>query len=115
VIDWFTTLKVSLNLNFFVLYTLPVPNYIGSERQLRIAELSAGLATGADGDFGDWHLLSEPISETNKRAEAMQEIDSLVSQEFNLTDSELRVVFDQGNPLRSAYEEVMQFWEEPVG
>jgi len=114
VVDWFAHLKVGLHLNFFILYTLPVPSFTGSARQVRIAELSAGLATSTDGDFGDWSTISDPIFDPAKRSEAMQEIDALVAQEFSLTHSELRVVFDQGNPLRSSLEEVLQFWEEPI-
>ena len=114
VVDWFANLKVGLNLNFFILYTLPLPTFTRSARQGRIAELSAGLATSTDGDFGDWGTISDPIYDPAKRSEAMQEIDALVAQEFSLTESELRVVFDSGNPLRSSLEEVLEFWEEPI-
>jgi hypothetical protein len=114
IVDWFASLKVGLHLNFFILYTLPIPTFTGSERQARIAQLSAGLATATDGDFGDWASISDPINDAASRSAAMPEIDALVAQEFALTEAELKVVFDQGNPLRSSYEEVLQFWEEPV-
>jgi hypothetical protein len=112
VVDWFATLKVGLHLNFFILYTLPVPSFTGSERQIRIAQLSAGLATATDGDFGDWVEISDPIVESEKRSLAMNEIDALVSKEFGLTEPELKAIFDQGNELRSSYQEVIRFWGE---
>lgn len=114
VVDWFATLKVGLNFNFFILYTLPVPAFIGSERQTRIAQLSAGLAIAGDGDFGEWTGISEPILDPDKRSAAMHEIDALVAQEFALTEAELRVVFDPDNPLRSSYDDVLRFWRKPI-
>jgi hypothetical protein len=110
-VDWFATLKVGLNLNFFILYTLPVPLFTGSERQLKIAQLSAGLATSAEGDFGDWGRISEPIRSKAERQDAMSLIDALVSQELELEESELRLIFGAGNSNRSTLEDVLKNWE----
>jgi len=93
---------------------LPTPFFVGSKRQKRIAELSAGLATAAHGDYGDWADLSAPIVAPSDREAAMAEIDSLVAQEFALNDEELRVVFDRGNPLRTSYGGVLEFWEKTI-
>jgi hypothetical protein len=111
-VDWFANLKVGLNLNFFILYTFPIPSFTGTGRQIRIARLAAGLATATDGDFGDWASLAEPILNEAQREAAMVEIDGLVAQEFALTIPELKVVFDQGNPLRSSFREVLPYVEE---
>ena len=109
--DWFATLKVGLNLNFFILYTLPVPVYKGTDRQLRIAQLSAGLATASEGDFGDWGTVSEPLKSESERLEAIALIDALVSKEFELETNEMKLIFGTGNPNRSSLEDVMKNWE----
>ncbi len=110
-LDWFATLRVGLNLNFFILYTLPVPRFSGTPRQHKIAELSAGLATAPEGDFGDWGQISEPIHGESARREAQAMIDSLVAQEFDLSQEEMKLIYDTGNPTRSSMQDVMKNWK----
>lgn len=109
VVDWFAHLKVGLNLNFFILYTLPVPVYSGTKPQRRIAELAAGLATGGLGNFESWSDFGQVLSDEETRSAAMVEIDSLVADEFELSKSELKTVFESDNPTRSSLSEIEMF------
>jgi hypothetical protein len=108
-IDWYISLKFGLNLNYFIFYTIPVPTYTGSNRQLRIAELAARLATAGKEDFGDWSTFGNPIDLLNERATAMAEVDYLCSLEFGLTKDEVGIIFDSGNTERSTMTEVLSF------
>jgi hypothetical protein len=108
-VDWFATLKIGLHLNFFILYTIPVPLFTGSISQTRIAELAARLATAGGGDFGAWADFGAPIFGDAERLEAIAEIDYLTAVEFDLSEEQLRIVHDRGNPLRSSFIDVSEF------
>jgi hypothetical protein len=112
VVDWFAHLKVGLNLNFFILYTLPVPIYSGTKQQQRIAQLAAGLATRGPGDFELWSDFGQVLSDEETRNAAMVEIDSLVADEFELTKSELETIFGADNPTRSSLSEIEMYRQE---
>jgi hypothetical protein len=108
-VDWFGTLKIGLGLNFFILYTLPVPLFTGSISQTRIAELAARLATASVGDFGAWADFGAPIFGEAERLRAIAEIDYLTAIEFELSEEQLQIVHDRGNPLRSSFIDVSEF------
>ena len=106
VVDWFGSLKIGLNLNFFILYSLPVPIFTGSRRQERIAQLSARLSISRDDDFGEWVKFGEPIVLPDERDAATSELEYLVCEEFGLVDSEKEIVFGAGNKSRVSVEEL---------
>ena len=106
VVDWFGALRINLNLNFFILYSLPVPVFTGSFRQKRIAELAARLAVSNDADFGRWMDFGGPIESERERESAMIEVDYLVCEEFQLSESEIQVVFGSGNKLRPSTDQL---------
>lgn len=114
VVDWFASLGVGLNMTFFILYTLPVPEYVGSERQLLIASTAASLAISDQGDFGDWKSLGSPIQDETSRVSAMAKIDALVALELGLNDSEIKLIHGSGNPLRSSDTDVFNYMENLV-
>lgn len=99
-VDWFAHLRVNLNMNFFILYTLPVPTYTGSKRQLRISELTASIATAGSGDFGDWEKFASNISTSSQLEAARLEVAALSCMEFRLNNEQLKVIFGQGNTSR---------------
>lgn len=109
VADWFGTLRIGLNLNFFILYSLPVPEFSGSLRQLRIGELAARLALIEGEDYGRWSELGTPIQEEQQRRRAMVEIESLICEDFDLTDKEIATIYGQSNPLRVSLNEISDF------
>jgi hypothetical protein len=109
IVDWFGSLKIGLNLNFFILYSLPVPEFTGSERQKRIAELAARLALSADDDFGQWVSFGAPISLPSERKNAVVELERLICEEFRLSPPEIELVFGAGNQLRPTSTELREF------
>ena len=108
VIDWFGSLKIGLNLNYFILYSLPVPMYTGSNSQNKIAQLAARLSISGDEDFGDWANFGEAITTPEDRQAAEAEIEHLVCEEFELNDSEIEIIFGGGNKLRVSAELIRQ-------
>lgn len=112
VVDWFGTLRIGLNLNFFILYSLPVPQFIGSHRQLRIGELATSLALIEGEDYGEWSELGDPVDGEQERRDAMIEIESLICEEFDLTDEEIATIYGVGNRLRVSTEEISNFRRE---
>lgn len=108
-VDWYTSLRFGLNLNFFIFYTIPVPTFNSTERQLRLAELAARLALTQEGEFGNWRNFGLPIKDPDERATAMAEIDYLSCLEFGLDVEAAKVIFDSGNQQRSSLEQILAF------
>lgn len=113
--DWYTSLKFGLHLNYFIFYTIPIPTYTGSDRQLRIAELAARLAINEAGDFGDWTKFGTPFVVPGERSSAMAEVDYLACLELGITQKEAEIIFGTGNTQRSNLIDVLSFGELEEG
>lgn len=94
VADWYGHLRVNLNLNYFILNSIPVPIREKSSRVDRLIELAAGLALAADGDFGDWSALADPIIADEDRTLAIAEVDAISTLLYELDDDELTLIFN---------------------
>ena len=109
IVDWYGHLKINLNLNFFILYTIPIPEYRRDDKRIsRLCELSAGLAIQESGDFGGWSKIGKIIEGDSARSDSMAEIDALAWSLFNLPRKFMKIVFN-GNPLRSDLETVTKY------
>lgn len=108
-VDWYTNLRFGLNLNYFIFYSIPVPLFISSQRQLRMAELASQLALKEKGDFGVWRNFGATIENPEERGSAMAEIDYLSCLEFGLTLDDTKLIFDSGNKERSSLEQILEF------
>jgi hypothetical protein len=108
-VDWFTSLKFGLSLNFFVFYTIPIPIYESTARQLRIGELAAGLALVEGANYGEWTNLAKPILDPKERIKAMAEVDYLSCLEFGLGLADAHQIFGSGNSQRSSISDVLSF------
>ena len=107
VVDWFGHLRVALNVNIFIVNSIPVPDREYSPRENRLIELAAGLALAADGEFGNWSALADPISGDDERAVAVAEIDAISTLLYGLDDSDLPLIFDVAT--RPDIEKVIEF------
>lgn len=105
VVDWFAHLRVTLNLNFFILYSLPVPLFIGSENQKAIGDLAASLAIDQAYDYGKWSEVWHPVDLSSRKA-ARLELEARVAMEFGLTTKFLREVFSSEGGERPTLGEV---------
>jgi hypothetical protein len=92
-VDWYGHLRVNLHLNYFILNSIPIPIREHSKREERMIELAAGLALAADGEFGDWSGLADPILAEEDRALAVAEIDAISTLLYGLEDEDLPLVF----------------------
>jgi hypothetical protein len=109
-VDFVGHLRVGLNLNFFILYGLPVPTFDPTdERVQRIAALSAGLAVRPGFDYGDWSEIAVGVPD---RASARAEIDALVTRLFRIPDVLLPTLFPEGNETRSRISDVVAWREQ---
>jgi hypothetical protein len=106
IVDWFAHLRVNLNLNFFILYSLPVPTYKKTKSTDRISSLAARLAIQDVGNYGSWTQFGPPINDEDERDEAFAELTALTSLAFNLTPEQLGVVLDGTNPTRPTFDRV---------
>ena len=112
-VDWFGHSRIGLHLNYFILYTIPVPLWEpGNPLMSRIAELAAGLSLAAAGNFGDWHSLALPIVSANDRTQAEAEIDALSSLLYGVDDGQVELLFDNQNETRSSRELVLKYREQ---
>jgi hypothetical protein len=93
-VDWYGHLRVNLNLNYFILNSIPVPVREHSAREERLVELAAGLALAASGDLGEWSSLTDPIVDDDKRARAVAEIDAISTLLYELDDDHLPLIFN---------------------
>jgi hypothetical protein len=111
-IDWFGHLKINLYLNFFILYTIPVPEFKHDNHLcIRIAEIARRLAIVPGLEYGDWGQGVAPITDSNERLSAMAEIDSLIWKYMELPNKYLPLVFD-GRSTRSSLADVSAFLAE---
>lgn len=94
VADWYGHLRVNLNLNYFILNSIPIPVREHSIREDRLIKLAAGLALAADGEFGNWSKLADPIFEDEQRALAIAEIDAISTILYGLDDDDLPLIFN---------------------
>lgn len=53
-----------------------------------------GLALAADGEFGDWSTLADPILAEEDRALAVAEIDAISTLLYGLSDGDLTLIFN---------------------
>jgi hypothetical protein len=102
VVDWFGHLRIGLHLNFFILYTLPVPLWDRSNPlALEVAELAAALAVEPGHKYGsDWEDLArrrKPIDAVDARAR----LDAAVSLLFEVPDDLLPLIYTESNTTRS--------------
>jgi hypothetical protein len=117
VVDWFGHLRVVLNLNFFILYALPIPTFSPEPMHTRVANLAASLAvTRGQGDFGAWADLA--VDEALDDEAAYAEIDALASLIYGLEFEELALIWADASPSRPSLHRVLECraaWEsEPA-
>ena len=94
-IDWIGHLKVNLNLNYFILNGLPVPEHVeGDARCDRVAVLAAGLALAGDGDYGDWTTLADPIVADDARQDALSELEACGAALYGLDQDDIVTIVD---------------------
>lgn len=93
VCDWFGHLRINLNLNFFILNTVPIPTFDGSEAHVRIGRLAASLAVanGTRETYGDW--VDHTIPMTNVE-EGLAELDALASLAYGLAEEFLAAIWN---------------------
>jgi hypothetical protein len=94
VVDWFGHLRVALNINIFIVNSIPIPIRGYTSREDRLVSLAAGLALAAEGDLGEWSTLGEPITDDDARAGALAEIDAISTLLFGLDDDDLPLIFN---------------------
>ncbi len=112
VADWFGHLRVNLNLNYFILNSIPIPIDDHSSRANRLAEIAAGLAlpsTATKGNYGEWVDLANPM-EDDGRGEALAELDAVASLMYGLSDAMLCLVWNR--PTRPDIDDVRRFRQE---
>ena len=94
-IDWVGHLKVSLNINYFILNGLPVPEQVeGDARCDRVAVLAAGLALAGDGDYGNWPTLADPIVDDDARQDALSELEACGAALYGLDQDDIATIID---------------------
>ena len=112
-VDWFGHLRINLNLNYFILYTLPVPLFDeASAVHQRIAELATALATDSVNDWEQWAGLADPIENAEKREAARAELDALACIALGLESDDLPLIFMATNPSRSVLGQVLPFYDQ---
>lgn len=102
VVDWFGHLRIGLHLNYFILYTLPIPLWDRTDPlALEVAEIAAALAVQPGYTYGtDWESLSrrrKPVDLVDVRAR----LDAAVSLLFDIPDDLLPLIFTDSNATRS--------------
>jgi hypothetical protein len=112
VIDWYGHLKINLYLNFFILYTLPVPEFSNQNKYcIRIAELARRLALVPGLEYGNWGEGVRPVVDDGERISLLAEIDALLWQYMELPKKFLPLVFD-GRSTRSKFADVTALLED---
>lgn len=116
VVDWYGHLRVNLNLNFFILYSLPVPPYDPTDsRVARIASLAGRLVLRSGFDYGGWTAFGSPIDDDRERVDAIAELDAAVSLLFGIPDALLGRVFTRDNATRSSLDDVLTWRQKWSG
>lgn len=95
--DWFARRRVEVNMNFFILNSLPVPRPNRDDpRWRRVVELSGRLAA-IDERYAEWAAAcgvhSGPIDPADKGI-AIAELDAVVAHAYGLSRDELEMMFD---------------------
>ena len=109
-VDWFGHLRVALNMNFFILYTLPVPLYDSTNCwQARIAHISASLALTSHGDYEGWQQFGTQVVTESEREILRAELDALATLAFDIPDDLLGQIFTSDNPTRSNLGTVLEW------
>lgn len=105
VVDWFGHLRVNLNLNYFILNSIPVPLKDESERSDRLVTLAAGLALASEGNLGRWGELGSAITSEEDRGAAVAEIDAIATLLYGLAEADLPLIFN--TETRPALDDVL--------
>ncbi|MDP9331960.1 MAG: hypothetical protein M3Q30_01420 [Actinomycetota bacterium] len=94
-VDWFGHLRVNLNLNYFILNSIPVPVDEGDARADRVASLAAGLALlgQSPDELGEWVDVADHVADGD-REEAIAELDAVVSLLYDVPDEALDLVWN---------------------
>lgn len=112
VIDWYGHLKINLYLNFFILYTIPVPEFSNQNKYcIRIADLARRLALVPGLEYGNWGEGVRPVVDDGERTSLLAEIDALLWQYMELPKKFLPLVFD-GRSTRSKFADVTTLLED---
>jgi hypothetical protein len=107
VVDWFGHLRVNLHLNYFILYSLPIPFFEeANPMQVRVAEIAAALATDAERDWGDWSSLANPATDSVVREDLIVELNALACSIYGLSADEIELVYGSGNATRPSLESI---------
>lgn len=105
-VDWFGHQRINLNLNFFILNSIPIPAMPDDFRGERIGRLAATLALGSErSQYGSWPELA--LDEDRSIEEMLAELDALVCSLFGIKASQLSVIFDR--PTRPPLSLVRKF------
>lgn len=98
--DWFAHLRVGLNMNFFILNSLPVPVYQPDDSRFsRLSMLAGRLALGVEGDYGAWSSFGDPVVDTAERAALIAEADAISALLYGVPRSLLGEIFhDDSRP-----------------
>lgn len=111
VCDWWGHLFVNLNLNYFILYGLPVPTWQPDDpRSRRAIQLGATLAVNEEGDYGDWADLA--LDGPHDRDDAIAELDAIASLAYGINDELLDLIWNDDASLRPPLDRVRKFREE---
>ncbi|GAC1439370.1 MAG: hypothetical protein NVSMB55_00620 [Mycobacteriales bacterium] len=105
VVDWFGHLRIGLHLNYFILYTLPVPLWDRHHPLAReVTELAAALAVQPGYSFGGaWTALSR-LRGSVDASDARARLDAAVSLLYGIPDDLMPLIFPPTNSTRSPFE-----------
>jgi hypothetical protein len=107
IVDWFGHLRVNLNLNFFILYSLPIPVFEKDNKlHIRISEIAAALATDSEHDWGAWGSLAAPATDSGIREQLISELNALACLVYGLSGDEIELVYGSGNATRPSLESI---------
>ncbi|MDF1596193.1 MAG: hypothetical protein P1T08_08855 [Acidimicrobiia bacterium] len=112
VCDWFGHLRIVLNLNYFILNSVPVPLLRRSERVDRFIGIAAGLAITEAHDWGEWTSIAhDPGTDVTS---AYAELDAIAFLEYGLEEGHKALVWteegDVAHPPRDLVESFIKRW-----
>ncbi|MDF1556403.1 MAG: hypothetical protein P1P84_25275, partial [Deferrisomatales bacterium] len=112
VCDWFGHLRIVLNLNYFILNSVPVPLMRKSARIDRFVGIAAGLATAEAHDWGEWKSISHDLGTDVTSAQA--ELDAIAFHEYGLKEEHKALIWtkdgDAAHPSRDLVESFIERW-----
>lgn len=104
--DWYGALFISLNMNYFIFNTLPLPEWRADDpRCARASSLAVGIATeGWEEPPSEWSFGAK----FHDREEAVAEIDAIASLLYRIPDEALETIWNEQTPHRPSIDLVRE-------